>query len=125
MAEVLPFPGSPGNESVAAAASPQCRRLARVLLMTQEMLERALEEDWDAVAERERERRDDLRRCFTEATPAEHGELVAEALAALLHLNEELMALLAAARERVLEQGVAQVRTRTAIDRYRDVNGGR
>jgi transposase len=93
--------------------------------MTQEMLERAREEDWDAVAERERERRDDLRRCFTEATPAEHGELVAEALAALLHLNEELMALLAAARERVLEQGVTQVRTRTAIDRYRDVNGGR
>jgi uncharacterized protein YqgV (UPF0045/DUF77 family) len=35
------------------------------------------------------------------------------------------MALLAAARERVLEQGVTQVRTRTAIDRYRDVNGGR
>ena len=122
MAEVLPFPGC---ERVAAAASPQCRRLARVLLITQEMLERAREDDWDAVAERERERRDDLRRCFAEATPAEHGELVAEALAGLLQLNEELMALLATARERVLEQGVAQARTRTAIDRYRDVNGGR
>lgn len=100
-----------------------CQRLAGVLTMTRDMLNSAEDGDWERVARLERRRRDDLARCFSEAPSPEHGELVAEALAVILHLNEELMARLRDARESVLQQGVAQVRTRAAIGRYRDVKG--
>ena len=69
----------------------------------------------------ERQRRDDLRACFSQASTPEHNELVAEAIAAILHLNEELMARLKTARDSVLQQGLDQVRTRAAIGEYQDV----
>jgi hypothetical protein len=100
-----------------------CQRLAGVLTMTRDMLDSAEGGDWERVAELERRRRDDLSRCFSEPPSPEHGELVAEALAVILHLNEELMTRLRDARESVLQQGVAQVRTRAAIGRYQDVKG--
>ena len=102
-------------------ALPQYQRLARVLTLTQEMVALAEVGDWDAVAAREQDRRDDLARCFKEAVSTEHAELVAEALAAILHLNEEMMAHLSKARDAVLQQGVAQVRTRSAIGQYEQV----
>ena len=89
------------------AALSQCRRLARVLTVTREMVALAEAGDWDAVAAREQS--------------TEHAELVAEALAAILHLNEEMMAHLSKARDAVLQQGVAQVRTRSAIGHYERV----
>lgn len=97
------------------------QRLAGVLSMTRDMLELASAGEWDRVAQLERERRDDLQQCFEQPVDADHGELVAEALAVMLHLNEELMELLAAARDSVLEQGVNQARTRSAVSRYQDV----
>ncbi|HAN27983.1 MAG TPA: flagellar protein FliT [Haliea salexigens] len=102
-------------------ALPQYQRLARVLTLTQDMVALAEAGDWDAVAAREQDRRDDLARCFKEAVSTEHAELVAEALAAILHLNEEMMAHLSKARDAVLQQGVAQVRTRSAIGHYERV----
>ncbi len=104
-----------------AEALTQCRRLARVLTMTQDMVRLAQAGEWDRVAEYESERREDLKQCFSEAVDPGNAELVAEALAAVLHLNEELMAQLASAREGVLQQGIAQARTRSAIDSYHDV----
>ncbi|MEQ8514150.1 MAG: flagellar protein FliT [Chromatocurvus sp.] len=105
-------------------ALSQCRRLARVLTVTQEMLDLADAGEWDSVAEREADRREDIKHCFGEAVEPRNAELVAEALAAVLHLNEELMARLASARESVLQQGIAQARTRSAIDSYHDVKRG-
>lgn len=99
----------------------QYQRLAGVLNMTRDMLEHAAAGDWDRVAELERERRDDLKQCFEQPVDADHGELVAEALAVMLHLNDELMGLLATARDSVLEQGANQARTRTAVSHYQDV----
>jgi hypothetical protein len=99
----------------------QYQRLAGVLNMTRDMLALAGVGDWDRVAELERERRDDLQRCFEQPVDADHGELVSEALAVMLHLNDELMELLATARDTVLEQGVNQARTRVAVGRYQDV----
>ena len=107
-----------------AEALSQCRRLARVLTMTQDMVRLAEAGEWDAVAECESDRREDLKRCFSEAVAPDNAELVAEALAAVLHLNEELMAQLASARDSVLQQGIAQSRTRSAIDSYHDVRRG-
>ena len=124
---IVPFPtpaaaeGAVATEGLLAAegsdaALSQCRRLARVLTVTREMVALAEVGDWDAVAAREQDRRDDLARCFKEAVSTEHAELVAEALAAILHLNAEMMA-----HDAVLQQGVAQVRTRSAIGHYEQV----
>ena len=142
---IVPFPdaGAPGRERAAksgkrntvepdgagapadsARALTQCRRLARVLTMTQEMVELADDGEWDAVAERESARREDLKTCFSDPVSPGDAELVAEALAAVLHLNEELMSRLSSARDNVLQQGIAQARTRSAIDSYHDVKRG-
>ena len=99
----------------------QCRRLADVLSVTRTMLEHANAGNWDDVAELERARRDDLERCFSEAVDPRHSELVSEALAVMLHLNDELMGVLASARDAVLEQGVHQARTRSAVGSYQDI----
>jgi len=104
-----------------AMAPGQCRRLADVLTQTRSMVEHAEAGDWDRVAELERARRDELQQCFARPVAPEHGEIVAEALAVMLHLNEELMGLLATARDTVLEQGVDQSRKRSAIGSYQAV----
>ena len=104
-----------------AKESGQYQRLAGVLNMTRDMLDCAGAGEWDRVAQLERERRDDLQQCFSQPVDAEHGELVSEALAVMLHLNDELMGLLANARDAVLEQGVNQARTRSALGSYQDV----
>lgn len=112
------------NSQTADQQTPgQCQRLAGVLTMTRDMLESAESGDWERVAELERQRRDDLNACFTATPSQQHGELVAEALAVILHLNEELMSRLREAREAVLQQGVSQARTRAAIGQYQDIKG--
>ena len=103
------------------AENGQCRLLAEVLTATRRMLQHAGAGEWDTVAELERGRREQLERCFAEPFAPRHGELVSEALAVMLHLNEELMSHLAAARNAVLEQGVRQARTRGALGSYQEV----
>ncbi len=99
----------------------QCRRLAQVLQMTREMLAKAEAGDWESVTEMELERRDDLARCFAEPIPLGDSELIAEALATLLHLNEELMSRLKTARTAVLEKSVQATNNRQAINSYESV----
>ena len=106
------------------SSAGQCRRLADVLTATRSMLEHASAGEWDQVAELERARREDLEACFSEAVAPEHNELVSEALAVMLHLNEELMELLGSARDAVLEQGVQQARTRSAVGSYKTIQHG-
>lgn len=105
----------------AVSAHGSYQVLADVLNLTRDMLDHAGAGDWDRVAELERARRDDLQRCFLDPVDADQGELVAEALAVMLHLNEELMGLLAGAREAVLNKGAEQKRTRAAVGQYQDV----
>ena len=99
----------------------QCRRLAQVLTLTKKMLVLAEEGEWEQVANFELERRDDLAACFSDTRPAADAELIAEAMAALLHLNEELMAKLKVARAQVLEQGREYNRQRNAVGSYQEV----
>jgi hypothetical protein len=101
--------------------SGQCTLLANVLLMTKQMVELAQSQDWDAVAQLEGDRRSLLSDTFSEPVPPEHSEIFSEALAAMLHMNEELMALLKTAKDDVVHQHAAQVRTRDGIGRYLDV----
>ncbi|MEM6301912.1 MAG: flagellar protein FliT [Pseudomonadota bacterium] len=105
-----------GSETLAPT-----QRLAAILETTRSMLELAEAEQWDEVSKLEQHRREELQQCFADPVPPEHGELVAEALAVLLHLNKEMMGHLARARDLVLEQGAQQARTRSALGQYQRV----
>lgn len=99
----------------------QCTLLANVLLLTKQMLSLAQNSDWDAVANMEQERRALLHDCFAAPVAVEHSEIFAEALAAMLHMNEELMSLLEDAKEEARERQLGQVRTRKGVGHYLDV----
>ena len=96
----------------------QTRLLATVIKTTRNMLALAEQEAWDAVADLEVLRREDLKRCFEIPLQEDKGELVAEALAVLLHLNEELMSQLKTARDHVAEESNTQVRNLEAAGEY-------
>ncbi len=109
------------EEHTLAGQAQQCRRLALVLTLTEQMIVLADEGEWGQVVDLELKRREDLAACFSDSRPAADTELVAEAMAALLHLNEELMAKLKVARSQVMEQGREYARQRDAVGSYRDV----
>ncbi|MEZ5529432.1 MAG: flagellar protein FliT [Porticoccaceae bacterium] len=96
----------------------QCRDLASALTLTQRMLELARENDWAPVSELETQRREHLSGCFDFRGVAADSALIAEAVAALLHLNEELMSLLKTARSEVMDQGRQFALKRKAADSY-------
>ena len=104
---------SPPNLTV-----PQTRLLATVINTTRTMLELAGQEHWDAVADLEKLRREDLVRCFEIPLAGEQGELLAEALAVLLHLNEELMSKLSLARDELALEGKQESRQINAAGEY-------
>lgn len=103
----------------------QCRRLAHVLTLTKKMLAHAESGEWEQVTELELERRDDLAACFSDAVVAADSVLIAEAIAALLHLNEELMAKLKVARDEVMAQGIEYSRKQNAVGSYRAIDTNR
>lgn len=77
----------------------QCALLANVLTRTSRMLEAARSDDWPLVTAMENKRSQLVKQCFSEPVGAENSELFSEALAIMLHMNEELVALLEAAKE--------------------------
>lgn len=99
-----------------------CQRLAYVLGLTKEMLEHADAGEWGKVADIEQRRREDLVACFADARPSGEPELVAQAMAALLHLNEQLMLMLKDARQEVMAQGQAFAHNRSATQSYQAVD---
>jgi hypothetical protein len=99
----------------------QTRLLAAVIKTTRNMLALAEDKAWDAVADLEVLRREDLKRCFDIPVGEDQGELVAEALAVILHLNEELMSRLQVARDVAREEGSAQARTLEAVVEYQSM----
>ena len=100
----------------------QTRLLATVIKTTRNMLALAEQEAWDAVADLEILRREDLKRCFEIPVQEDKGELVAEALAVLLHLNEELASKLLGAREQAREVSRDTAKGRDAVNEYREMN---
>ena len=91
------------SQSVAVAMKTQTQgeasKLASVLRLTQRMLEAAQQGDWVEVAEGETRRQSLLQECFQDPVEPHLAEVSAEALATMLHLNEELVALLETAKE--------------------------
>jgi len=94
--------------------------MARALSITKHMLRLAEIGDWAGVTECERLRREDINGCFDRMATPENGELIAEALAAILHLNEELLEHLRQARAAVMEAGSNHQRTKQALVSYSD-----
>lgn len=79
-------------------------RLARLLLCSEHMLGRAREGGWEEVEALERERRADLQDCFANALDVDDSDAVREAVAALMHINEQLVALVGQARREAQER---------------------
>ena len=100
---------------------PQTRLLADVIKQTREMLASARCEDWNTVAEMEITRRETLRHCFESPMLEQGNELIAEALAVILHLNEELLSELAVARGQTLEASLSNKKCLAAVSEYRNV----
>ena len=112
--------GSEGSvDGQVKAGSPAA--LANILVMTENMLELARSNDWETVTQVEETRRAALEACFVGEIPVEHGELFTEALAAMLHMNEELIALLEAAKAEVAIKRTDQIKVNRSVGHYLDV----
>ena len=80
------------------ARQGQCALMANILTRTSRMLDVARSGDWTLVAAMENKRGQLVKQCFSEPVSAENSEIFSEALAIMLHMNEELVALLNAAK---------------------------
>lgn len=76
------------------ARGHQSALLANILVRTQRMLEAARSGDWPVVTVLENKRSKLVKQCFSEPVPPGNTEIFSEALAIMLHMNEELVALL-------------------------------
>lgn len=103
-------------------ASDSASTLAGILLMTQEMLELARNEDWSKVTNLEEERRKLLATCFASPIPEEQSELFSEALAAMLQMNEEMIGLLETAKANVAIKRTDQKYKKNSLTHYLDID---
>jgi hypothetical protein len=105
-----------------AEQSGQCLDMASVLLATDEMLKAAQSGSWDRVSELESSRRKRLDRCFMQPIMPENSEFFSEALAVMLHLNEELVAVVQQAREQVSVSRNQHAKKKEALRHYLDTS---
>jgi len=98
--------------------------LAQVLLITEEMLALAQKDSWDAITELEQRRREMLSNCFSRPIPPNQGNAFSEALAAMLHMNEEMIGLLEAAKKNVAVKRTDQRHIKRSLGHYLDVETG-
>ena len=96
--------------------------MANILMRTHRMLEAARAGDWDVVTASEKKRSQLLRDCFVEPVHPANSELFSEALAAMLHMNEELVALVQSAKEKVSIHHANDQRAVKAVGHYLDVS---
>jgi hypothetical protein len=98
------------------------RTLIRLALeKTHEMLGQARSGNWDDISGLEKERKLLLEQCFYSAIVPENAEIFSEALAIMLHMNEELVSLINNAKSAAsLTYGERQ-RNHEAVGHYLDV----
>lgn len=101
----------------------QCRRLVEVLEVTKTMVEHAQRGNWTEVGKLELQRRDELNECFAYKIADEDSYLMSEALATVLHMNEELMSIVAAARRELIQKQSENVQAKAGLNDYLDVSG--
>ena len=103
------------------SVSDSASSLANILLMTQEMLELARDEDWSKVTDLEEERSNLLATCFAAPIPEAQSQLFSEALAAMLQMNEEMIGLLEAAKANVAIKRTDQKYKKNSLTHYLDI----
>lgn len=99
----------------------QCALLANVLTRTSRMLDAARSGDWTLVTAMENKRSQLLKQCFSEPMSPENSEIFSEALAIMLHMNEELVALLNDAKASAAVQRGSDRKTHKALAQYLDI----
>ena len=109
------------EQTFALDASGSASSLAEVLLITENMLSLAREDSWDAVTDLEEQRREVLAACFASPIPPSQSEIFSEALAAMLHMNEEMIGLLEAAKENVAIKRTDQSHKKRSLGHYLDI----
>ena len=102
----------------------QRERLASIVLLTERMLTLAKAGDWDQVSDSERCRQTLLNDCFESEVQPHNSQLFSEAIAAMLHMNEELMALLANARREASLSFSEERKGIKAVAHYLDISKG-
>lgn len=102
----------------------QRERLAAVVLLTERMLNLGKAGDWDQVSDSERCRQALLKDCFESEVQPHNSQLFSEAIAAMLHMNEELMALLADARREASVSFSEERKGIKAVAHYLDISKG-
>ena len=95
--------------------------LAAIIGITSDMLASARANEWASVTADEARRRVMLEQCFADPVKPEYSEVFAEALAVLLYMNEELTALLIAARKTIAEEGNQALKNGAKLAHYLDV----
>ena len=108
-------------EEVSADKRRQSSILADVLLLTEKMLTSARSDAWDIVTAYEQERRAALAICFSDPIPLDQSQIFSEALAAMLHMNEEIIGLLEAAKENVAINRTDQIHKKRSLGHYLDI----
>ncbi len=76
----------------------------QALAMTETMLERAEQGEWDALGELEAERRRALERFFASKVSEQEAPFVADGIRALMTLDQKIMALCRVARDEVAQK---------------------
>lgn len=94
-------------------------QLARLLQITEKMLECAQEGDWLSVEELEALRKTELDACY-DLQQQQPSLLIAEALATLLYLNDQVVELVRIARGQLVVKHNNHMRNKVAIDSYQD-----
>jgi hypothetical protein len=98
------------------------RTLIRLALeKTHEMLDQARSGNWEEIAGLEKERSLVLEQCFHIAIVPENAEIFSETLAVMLHMNEELVALLNAAKADAAIQRGSERKKHQALAHYLDI----
>ena len=98
----------------------QCALLANVLTRTSRMLDAARSGDWTLVTAMENKRSQLVKQCFSETVSPENTEIFSEALAIMLHMNEELVALLNEAKQDAAVRHTDDKHSHEAIGHYLD-----
>lgn len=111
---------APSADSANAAAASDPERAARRLLeLTREMLDLGQGGDWVLFAQREEERQSLSRAIFATPVPREAAPLVAECIRRVLDLDQELITLAEAHRDKAARAMRDVQRGRQAANVYR------
>lgn len=94
-------------------------QLAKLLRCTEEILACAQRGDWESVEEMEHSRKIEIAACFSSQSH-EETPLIAEALATLIHLNEQITELVKQAKSDLLEEQNALKGGRLAAKNYQN-----